>query len=297
MSDLALIQIPKGKRARSKTEQLQKKKHNRELRLQHMQATGIVRRVPLVAGQDPVRANLLIPRPGPIPIQSSMKRVVEVRAAFNDHELLELDIQRKAAGFNRAQWLRMCWLRTIPIPKIPTINIQIINVTANISSNLIQLSRKIDDAAVLQCVELASRSLDRFRKSLSQYVEIKDKEPVPLNFEDRSARRGPDPIPPSEVRKKSISVALTAEEFKKLEAERGKSRMGEWLRMCWQNIEPTSRVPTMSKSEFDVIGKTAIEINSIARDLNSNKSVNNKFIIDTLANFRIALRKLEGALR
>lgn len=292
----------KAKRARSPLERQMEKLAQKESLLRLMHETGCIRKVPKVFGNNAETADMMLPRPGPVPLSRHEKRSFEVCSRFNYSELDELDRQRTANGIteiSRGEWLRMCWLRTNPTPKIPALNIRMNDETANAASNLVQISRKLVDPGLLKLTEAAANELEQFRRSLCQYVpiDVADLISEPLCSEDRSSRRGPHPLPADEVRTRIVWVALTADESQRLNTERGESRRGEWIRMVWKNLQLDTRVPTIPESVFNTMATPAKNINIIAHELNRDGSVLQSVIKTELIDFQVCVKKLKGALK
>lgn len=112
---------------------------------------------------------------------------------------------------------------------------------------------------------------------------------------DRSARRGPAPLPADVRREHCVSVRLNAAELATLDARRGAYQRGEWLRMAaLDKLPPT--VPAINAQAWAELARAAANLNQIARALNAGEKVERGGIRDQLNQFRAALigADLEG---
>jgi len=85
---------------------------------------------------------------------------------------------------------------------------------------------------------------------------------------DRAARRGPDPLPASEKRGHCVSVRLNVSELAQLDAVRGRSQRGEWLRMAALDQLP----PTVPEANV----RAWVELARLAGNLNQAQVVINR---------------------
>lgn len=112
---------------------------------------------------------------------------------------------------------------------------------------------------------------------------------------DRSARRGPAPLPVEERREHCVSVRVNVAELATLDSRRGVFQRGEWLRMAaLDKLPPT--VPTINTQAWAELARAAANLNQIARALNQGEKVERGGLRDQLNQFRAALigADLEG---
>lgn len=105
---------------------------------------------------------------------------------------------------------------------------------------------------------------------------------------DRSARRGPTPLPADQRREHCVSVRLNAAELATLDARRGAFQRGEWLRMAaLDKLPPT--VPALNSEAWVELARAAGNLNQIARALNTGEQIEKGGLRDQLNQFRAAL--------
>ena len=106
---------------------------------------------------------------------------------------------------------------------------------------------------------------------------------------DRSARRGPAPLPAAEKRQHCVSVRLNADELARLDGVRGQFQRGEWLRMAaLDRLPPT--VPELNRQAWADLARAAANLNQLARHLNEGRgSTDADAIRSELSAFRLAL--------
>lgn len=105
---------------------------------------------------------------------------------------------------------------------------------------------------------------------------------------NRSARRGPAPLPPDERREHCVSVRVNAGELATLDSRRGVYQRGEWLRMAaLDKLPPT--IPAINREAWTELARAAGNLNQIARSLNAGEKVDRGSLRDQLAQFRAAL--------
>ena len=112
---------------------------------------------------------------------------------------------------------------------------------------------------------------------------------------DRSARRGPAPLPLEERREHCVSVRVNVAELATLDSRRGVFQRGEWLRMAaLDKLPPT--VPAINAQAWAELARAAANLNQIARALNQGEKVERGGLRDQLNQFRAALigADLEG---
>jgi len=112
---------------------------------------------------------------------------------------------------------------------------------------------------------------------------------------DRTARRGPAPLPADERRNHCVSVRLNTGELATLDARRGAYQRGEWLRMAaLDKLPPT--VPAINVQAWAELARAAANLNQIARALNAGEKIERGGLRDQLNHFRAALigASLEG---
>ena len=273
-----------------------------EARLQHALATGRVRKARIRPGNRTDLANMLIVRPGPLPFPDHLRRSNTVSARFNAYELAELDRQRSVNDklpYPRGEWLRMAWLDTKPVAVVPEFNRLTHAKTARSAANLAHIVSHIADTETRQQVESTGHEFAKFRLSLthSQFQKSTD-DGIGVAYEDRRTRRGPFPLPPEVVRDHVVCVRLNDSEMSKLNAERGSSMKGEWLRMVWKDLQSAKKIPAVAQSAHDALARSADNLNKIAHFLNSGNGVHPQLqiILDELKNFRICVKRAKESL-
>jgi hypothetical protein len=76
---------------------------------------------------------------------------------------------------------------------------------------------------------------------------------------DRSARRGPVPLPVEDKRGHCVSVRLNGRELAQLDAQRGRFQRGEWLRMAALDQLPPS-VPEANAQAWAELGRLTVNL-------------------------------------
>lgn len=77
---------------------------------------------------------------------------------------------------------------------------------------------------------------------------------------DRSARRGPVPLPVADKREHCVSARLNVRELAQLDAQRGRFQRGEWLRMAaLDQLPPT--VPEANVQAWAELARLAANLN------------------------------------
>jgi hypothetical protein len=87
----------------------------------------------------------------------------------------------------------------------------------------------------------------------------------------RSARRGPDPLPPNELRTFTVSVRLNGAELAALDGQRAPVQMqrGEYLRCAsLHRLPPT--IPLVNQAAFIDLSRSAANLNQLAKALNES---------------------------
>lgn len=105
---------------------------------------------------------------------------------------------------------------------------------------------------------------------------------------EKSARRGPAPLPAGDKREHCVSVRLNAAELAKLDVTRGKFQRGEWLRMAALDKLPPV-IPAINTEAWSELARAAANLNQIAKALNAGDKVERGGLRDQLAQFRAAL--------
>lgn len=105
---------------------------------------------------------------------------------------------------------------------------------------------------------------------------------------DRTARRGPAPLPATEKREHCVSVRLNPAELASLDTRRGSFQRGEWLRMAAMDKLPPT-VPALNSEAWVELARAAGNLNQIARALNSGEKIEKGGLRDQLNQFRAAL--------
>lgn len=84
---------------------------------------------------------------------------------------------------------------------------------------------------------------------------------------DRSARRGPVPLPAALRRDHCVSVRLNASELAQLDGQRGRFQRGEWLRMAaLDQLPPT--VPEVNAQAWAHLARLAANLNQAQAAIN-----------------------------
>lgn len=108
----------------------------------------------------------------------------------------------------------------------------------------------------------------------------------------RRRRRGPDPLPESEKRVHCVSVRVTFDELKQLDAQRAPVRMdrGEYLRAAALHKLPES-IPPLNVAAWAELARSAANLNQLAHHLNSVGAA-----VDELPQIRAALADFRANL-
>ena len=83
-------------------------------------------------------------------------------------------------------------------------------------------------------------------------------------------KRGRTPLEQLDKRNHCVSVRLNDEELKLINAKRGNTKKGEWLRCAALDKLPKI-IPEQNTKQWQDLGKLAGNINQIAHKLNTNK--------------------------
>lgn len=111
----------------------------------------------------------------------------------------------------------------------------------------------------------------------------------------KKRRRGPEPMPASEHRKKRLNVFFNDEEYAFIKAQGG-SRPSEYVRVMALFGEPTPQpfaVPELNQLAWEELSKTAANLNQIAYRLNTNQAVDFNEVREVFTQFRKSLVKAE----
>lgn len=111
----------------------------------------------------------------------------------------------------------------------------------------------------------------------------------------KKRKRGPEPKPASEHRKKRLSVFFNEEEYAFIKAQGG-NRPSEYVRIMALFGEPTPQpytVPELNLLAWTELSKAASNLNQIAHRMNSNEVVDFNEVYDVLKRFRSSLIKAE----
>ncbi len=86
----------------------------------------------------------------------------------------------------------------------------------------------------------------------------------------RRRRRGPDPLPESEKRVHCVSVRVTFDELKQLDAQRSPVKMdrGEYLRAAGLHKLPES-IPALNAAAWAQLARSAANLNQLVHHLNT----------------------------
>lgn len=110
---------------------------------------------------------------------------------------------------------------------------------------------------------------------------------------DRSARRGPVPLPPGKLRGHCVSVRLNGWELAHLDAQRGRFQRGEWLRMAaLDQLPPT--VPEANVQAWVELSRLAANLNQAQTAINRGDSDNHQ--VELLEDLREAVASLRREL-
>lgn len=105
---------------------------------------------------------------------------------------------------------------------------------------------------------------------------------------DRTARRGPAPLPSDQRREHCISVRVNAAELAQLDERRGPYQRGEWLRIAaLDKLPPT--IPAINSQAWAELARAAANLNQLAKAMNAGDKIEKGGLRDTLGKFRAAL--------
>lgn len=82
-------------------------------------------------------------RRGPISLEADQRRGHTVSSRLNDDELATLDRLRRSVNMQRGEYLRAASLHLLP-PTLPTVNVEAWALLARASSNLNQISHRLN---------------------------------------------------------------------------------------------------------------------------------------------------------
>lgn len=250
---------------------------------------GRVRRVPRVRPSNGAVkrnlarndfADLMICRPGPLPLPAWLRRTNTVSSRFNDEELNEILAQAKVAGVPVGEWLRRSWLQDKLAPAIPAFNRSAYSVTARIAANLTQIAGHVESNEVKDFALKAISELGKFRISLIRPIQTDSKQHARFVPDDgRRARRGPLPLPDGEARYNVVCLRVNIAELNRLDSERGNCKRGEWIRMCWQDLQTNGNIPVLSNNAINELTRSADQLNKMSLALNMGVNLSGKIEI------------------
>lgn len=86
----------------------------------------------------------------------------------------------------------------------------------------------------------------------------------------RKRRHGPEPLPPDQQRRHSVSCGLTDAELVTLDARRGAVSRGEWLRLA-AFAAPPRIVPEINRVAWADLSRAAGNLNQMTKAINEGR--------------------------
>ena len=110
---------------------------------------------------------------------------------------------------------------------------------------------------------------------------------------DRTARRGPVPLPAADKRGHCVSVRLNGRELAQLDVQRGRFQRGEWLRMAaLDQLPPT--VPEPNVQAWAELARLAANLNQAQSSINRGDTYSHQ--VELLEDLREAVAALRRGL-
>ena len=117
--------------------------------------------------------------------------------------------------------------------------------------------------------------------------------PLPTLAADRTARRGPVPLPAADKRGYCVSVRLNGSELAQLDVQRGRFQRGEWLRMAsLDQLPPT--VPEANVQAWAELARLAANLNQAQTSINRGDTDSHQ--VELLQDLREAVATLRREL-
>lgn len=109
-------------------------------------------------------------------------------------------------------------------------------------------------------------------------------------------KRGPAERPMDEKRGARVSVYFTPAELAELDARRGGTGRGEFLRSAGLGRRLAAPIPAVNREAWAALARTAANLNQIARSMNAAGQVHDDDLAGVLAELHGQVSRLRGDL-
>lgn len=109
-------------------------------------------------------------------------------------------------------------------------------------------------------------------------------------------KRGPAERPVEEKRETRVSVYFTPAELAELDARRGGTGRGEFLRSAGLGRRLAAPIPAVNREAWAALARTAANLNQIARSMNAAGQVHDDDLVGIIAELHGQVSRLRGDL-